>query len=274
MTRVVSLFLPNWSTDRLRRKAGDAAPPAEAPLVLIGRDGNRRVVLAANAAAQAAGLRAGMPVTKAQVMVPGLIVQDADLDADAEALERLAVWLLRYAPIVAPDSPDGLIIDSTGADHLHGGETVMLEGLIGRLAMSGIVSRGAIADTWGAAHALARFAAQPVVIVPEGHGPAVLEPLPLEALRVPAPTIAALRTLGFRTVGDLLAQPRAPLTLRFGPELGRQLDQASGTAVELIEPDRPAELIEVRRACPEPSGAAETIARSSGKPFTQLFERL
>ena len=59
MTRVVSLFLPSWSTDRLRRKAGDAAPPAEAPLVLIGREGNRRVVLAANAAAVAAGLRPG-----------------------------------------------------------------------------------------------------------------------------------------------------------------------------------------------------------------------
>ncbi|MBL7599235.1 DNA polymerase Y family protein, partial [Escherichia coli] len=85
-----------------------------APLVLIGRDGNRRVVLAADAAAQATGLRAGMPVTKAQVLVPGLIVQDADPAADAEALERLAVWLLRYAPIVAPDPPDGLIIDSTG----------------------------------------------------------------------------------------------------------------------------------------------------------------
>ena len=64
MTRVVSLFLPSWSTDRLRRKAGDAAPPAEAPLVLIGRDGNRRVVLAADAAAHAAGLRVGMPVTR------------------------------------------------------------------------------------------------------------------------------------------------------------------------------------------------------------------
>jgi protein ImuA len=30
--RVVSLFLPTCSTDRLRRTLGDAAPPAEAPL--------------------------------------------------------------------------------------------------------------------------------------------------------------------------------------------------------------------------------------------------
>ena len=112
---------------------------------------------------------------QAQVLVPGLLVQDADPAADAGALERLAVWLLRYAPIVAPDPPDGLIIDSTGADHLHGGETVMLDGLLGRLAMSGITARGAIADTWGAAHALARFSAQPAVIAHEGHGTAILE---------------------------------------------------------------------------------------------------
>src|SRR3546814_8642890 len=89
MTRVVSLFLPTWSTDQLRRKAGDAAPPAEAPLVLIGRDGNRRVVLAADAAAQAAGLRPGMPATKAQVLVPGLILQDAEIGRAHVELQSL-----------------------------------------------------------------------------------------------------------------------------------------------------------------------------------------
>ena len=41
MPRVVSLFLPTWSTDRIRRQLAAAAPPAEAPLVLIGRDGRR-----------------------------------------------------------------------------------------------------------------------------------------------------------------------------------------------------------------------------------------
>ncbi len=95
MPRVVSLFLPTWSTDRIRRQLGAAAPPAEAPLVLIGRDGRRRLVLAVDRAAQAAGLRVGMPVTKAQALTPGLIVKDADPEADAEALERLALWALQ-----------------------------------------------------------------------------------------------------------------------------------------------------------------------------------
>ncbi|TIV88933.1 MAG: DNA polymerase Y family protein, partial [Mesorhizobium sp.] len=135
MPRVVSLFLPMWPTDRFRRKSGDAAPPPETPLVLIGRDGRRRVVLATDAAAHAAGLRIGMPASKAQAVVPGLIVHDAEPDADAMALGRLALWALRrYAPIVAADPPDGLVIDTTGADHLHGGEAAMLTEMVERLA--------------------------------------------------------------------------------------------------------------------------------------------
>ncbi|THK37048.1 DNA polymerase Y family protein [Ensifer sp. MPMI2T] len=275
MTRVVSLFLPSWSTDRLRRKAGDAAPPTEAPLALIGRDGRKQVVLAVDAAAQAAGVRVGMPATKARVLVQKLVVQDHDAAADAQALDRLALWTLqRYAPIVAADVPDGLVIDSTGADHLHGGEDAMLSGLVERLSASGIRARAAIADTWGAAHALARYAAKPIVIAPPRHGSSVLAGLPLPALRLPADMIAALHVLGFERLGDLLEQPRAPLTLRFGPQLGRRLDQALGLLSEPIDPIRPDELIEVKRNFAEPIGATETIARYIGKLVVQLCAEL
>jgi protein ImuB len=54
MPRVISVFLPTLSTDRVRRKAGDTAPPPETPLILVGRDGRQRVILAADVAAQAA----------------------------------------------------------------------------------------------------------------------------------------------------------------------------------------------------------------------------
>jgi len=207
-----------------------------------------------------------MPVAKAQVLVPGLIVKDADPIADDAALERLALWALqRFAPIVAADAPDGIVIDTTGADHLHGGEAAMLEALIGRLIMSGVSARAAIADSWGAAHALARYAASPTFIAPPGHGASVLSALPLEALRLPRAMSSDLRVLGFERIGDLLAQPRAPLSLRFGPELGRRMDQATGGLSEPIDPVRPADLIEARRTFPEPIGATETIARYIGK---------
>jgi protein ImuB len=85
---------------------------------------------------------------------------------------------------------------------------------------------------------------------------------------------ADLRVLGFEQIGDLLAQPRAPLTLRFGPELGRRIDQALGLLAEPIDPVRPPDPIEVRRAFAEPIGAAETIARYIGKLVVQLCAAL
>ena len=73
-----------------------------------------------------------MPATQAQALSPELVIREADPDADARALERLAVWALRYSPVVAADPPDGLVIDATGADHLHGGEEAMLADMVGR----------------------------------------------------------------------------------------------------------------------------------------------
>ncbi len=232
-------------------------------------------MLAADAAAQAAGLRVGMPATKAQALVQGVAIQDADPAADAEALERLAIWMLqRFAPIVAADPPDGIVIDSTGADHLHGGEAAMLATLVEKLAGVGLRARAAIADTWGAAHALARFETRHGYVSEPGNAAADVSPLPIAALRLAPALVDSLRVLGFDRVGELLAQPRAPLALRFGPELGRRLDQAIGRIVEPIEPIRPEELIEVRRAFAEPIGAAETIARYIGKLAAQLCEAL
>ena len=185
------------------------------------------MVTAADAAAQAMGLRAGTPVAKAQALVAGLVVRDADPVGDSEALERLALWMLqRFSPIVAADQPDGIVIDSSGADHLHGGEAAMLDALIGRLAMSGVEARAAVADTWGAAHALARYAASPTFIAEPEHGAAVIAPLPIAALRLPPAMPAELRVLGLERIKDLLSQPRAPLALRFGPEPGRRIDEA------------------------------------------------
>ncbi len=274
MSRVVSLYLPNWPTDRLRRKMAASAPDAATPLVLVGQTGRRREVTAANAAAIQAGLRVGMPATKAQALVKELGIHHADPVADGEALERLAVWALRYSPIVAADEPDGLVIDATGASHLHGGEDAMLADVISRLETVGIMARAAMADTWGAAHALARFAARPAFVVPAHESGERIRPLPIAALRLSADTVDDLRKLGFERIADLLATPRAPLTLRFGPELGRRLDQATGQTGEPIEPVRTPDTVEAQQLFAEPIGAPETIARYVAKLTVKLCAEL
>ena len=89
MRRVVSLWLPFWPTDRLRRHAYSALP-VEAALVTRDHDGRRMVIAAADAAGRALGLRPGMPLAHAQAMVPALSIVDAVPAVDAEALRDLA----------------------------------------------------------------------------------------------------------------------------------------------------------------------------------------
>ncbi|MFO1155183.1 MAG: DNA polymerase Y family protein [Rhodospirillales bacterium] len=266
MRRVVSLYLPTWPSDRLRRQMGDAAPPPERPLVIAGSDDRRRVVVAADGAAQRLGVRPGLALAQARARVPTLQVAPADPVADAAALEHLALWALRrYSPVVAIDPPDGLLIDVTGVSHLFGGEAALLDDLRARLTAVHLHARVGLADTLGAAHALARYGAQPITIAAPGEVSVAVAGLPLAALRLDPHLAERLRRLGFETIADLAATPRAPLALRFGAEPGRRLDQLFGRLGEPIQPLRPPELVEVRRAFAEPIGAPETLARHIGR---------
>ena len=243
--------------------------------MLIGRVGRRRVVTAADPAARAAGLHAGMAATQAQALVPGLLTAAADAPADAAALGRLALWAWRrYAPVVAVDAPDGLMIDASGAAHLHGGETALLEDLVGRLGRAGIDARAALAATYGAAHALARHRAKPVLVVAEAATGDALAELPIAALRLPAGLTAALARLGLTRIGELAAQPRAPLALRFGLEPGRRLDQVHGRLPEPMAPVVPPELPRVRQGFAEPIGTPEALAQAIARLVPALCAHL
>ncbi|WP_208605607.1 Y-family DNA polymerase [Rhizobium aegyptiacum] len=269
MARVVSVFLPTLPTDRIRRADPSLSP--DAPMVVIARSGSKRWVAAADRAALELGLRVGMPAAKAQALVRGLTMIDADPAADLAALERLTLWALsHYSPIVAMDPPNGIVMDTEGADHLQGGEELMLSGLVNRLRGRGLSARAAIADTWGAAHALARSKDRETIIIPRGKTAKAVNWLPLSSLRLPVEIVGSLRTLGFATVGDLAATPRAPLILRFGPEVGRRLDQIFGRLAEPIDPIRTVELVEVQKSFAEPIGARETIEKYVGRLVRQL----
>jgi protein ImuB len=260
MRRVISVFLPTLATDLLRRNRGDAMPPADKPLVTAAMDGRRRVVAAVNLAAQSAGLSPGVPVAQAQAVVPGLIVVEATPEADARALTDLAAWCLRWAPLTAPELPDGVWIDASGCAHLFGGEAEMLADIVGRLKRSGLAARAGIADTAGAAWAVGRYGTKAVTVVPAGEMEFALRPLPIAALRLDGETVAALSWLGFTRIGQLLDAPRAPFALRFGRQVIRRLDQALGRIGEPIEPVMPADPVRARLAFPEPLLTPEALS--------------
>ena len=181
-------------------------------------------------------------------------------------LPQLAEWALRYAPLAAPDPPDGLWIDVTGGTHLHGGETRLLRDLLARLGEQGIAASAAVADTPAVAHAVARFGAGGVV--PPGAD--VMTQFPIEALRLPPDTLAALRLMGFEQVGPLAAAARAPLVRRFGTALATRLDQATGMVFEPILPVTPVTSIQARLGFVEPLLTPEAFSTVIAALVTQV----
>lgn len=215
-----------------------------------------------DAAARRLGIASGMTVTKARGLVPDLAVVDADPEGDAAGLKRLALWLGRYSPCVAPDPPDGIWLDITGCAQLFGNERALVKDIFRRVARAGLNVSVAVADTPGCAHAVARYvpAGRPVTIEP-GKQREAMALLPIASLRLEADIVVGLRKLGFERVEQLLGTPRAPLAKRFGRMLHRRLDQSLGFLPEPIEPIFPPQVPWCRRGLLEPISTAEAFAR-------------
>jgi protein ImuB len=180
---------------------------------------------------------------------------------------------VRFSPAVAIDGLDGLFLDVEGVSHLWGGEAAMLDDLLARLERWGAPARGAIADTPGAAWALARYAPDRTIAPPAGQGP-LLAFLPVAALRLDDAAQAQLPRLGLFHVGQLLSLPRAQLAKRFGLSSVLRIDQALGAAREALTFRRPATPWFDRLAFFEPISALEDLERVTRDVVTLICRRL
>jgi protein ImuB len=182
---------------------------------------------AVDLAAARLGLKIGMALADARAMYPALAVHDADPAAEADALHALVDWCRLFTPLAALDAPDGVMLDITGATHLFGGETALLDTLTTRLQAQGFAARPAIAGSPGAAWALARHGGTRRLIPADAlevHRTKVFAAMPLAALRLDERAIAQFGQAGLRQVGDLLLRPRAPIAARFGSDIYDRLD--------------------------------------------------
>lgn len=218
----------------------------------------------------------GMTITRARSLLPDLCVVDADDEADGQALRKLSLWAgARYSPIVAPDPPDGLLLDITGCAALFDNERALVKDLHRRVSGFGLSVQIAVADTAGCAHAVARHvpAGRPVTIEPGDHRKA-LSLLPVSALRLDAGIVESLRKLGFERIEQLIGAPRGPFAKRFGKTLYQHLDQALGFAPEPITPIFPETVPSAWRAFLEPIVTAEAFAQVIDDLTTDIARQL
>ncbi len=282
MKRIVSVWLPAWPIARLKR-AFSKAVPADKPFALVTSGAHGLLISAVNSCAADAGVSVGARLTDARAALPSLICRAAEPREDDIALLRLARWAGRYGPNRNVEGSDGLWIDITGVAHLYGGEENLLEDLVQRLTSFGVPSHAALADTFGAAHALARFGigdAGTWALAAAGTGRAVLASFPVESMRLDAKAVLLLKRLGLRRAGQLYDLPRESLARRFrsrdvAGEVLTRLDQMLGLKQEPRVPLAEPPVLSVRRTFAEPllSGQAiETIAVALCEDLSALLK--
>jgi len=221
-----------------------------------------------------------MPLAEAQALLDGAaragrLPEPALLpdnpDADQAALRSLAWACSRFSPWVSiePSEPlDTLVLDITGCTHLFGDEWAMAAQVAGMLHRCGYFPFIALADTIGAAWALAHYGD-----FVRGR-PRRLESLPVDALRLPASVVQTLHALDLHRISQLDRLPRASLPSRFGSILIQRLDQLAGRQPESLAPIPPPEPIEACRSFEYPVSDARALTVALRQLLDQVLKTL
>ncbi len=235
--RVMCLHFPCLATDRARIELARAGRrlDGDEPLVLTRRAGKQELIAHVDPRARRLGLSGGLTVAQGQARSSRLVALEHDAAGDRVWLHRLAQWALRFSPVVEPVEPDVVLVDITGCQRLFKGEHNLARQAQRGAEALGLAVKVAVADTVGAAWALAVAGESTPLISGPGELSAYLAPLPVWALRLEPATVEQLEAVGVRSIGDLLMLPRSCLPGRFGPALVRRLRQALGEVYEELD---------------------------------------
>lgn len=270
--RYLMLSLPDWPTDFLRRHEPDLA----GPLALYERTGSALRLAALSRDVLGRNLYVGQSLADARAILPDLKVREIDPAQVMAGFAALADWHSNASPLVAVHdarTPYGdLVLDITGVAHLFGGEAKMLDTLVTRLTRLGYQAQGAVASTIGAAWAASHFA--PGLVVMPNQTTALLDTLPVGALRLDEEMILALMQLGLKRIGQVRAQDGKSLRARFGAVLTLRLGQAYGHVEERLTPRLPPAERYVDRRFGSPIGLMDDVLACARDLAIRLALRL
>ncbi|MCP5073585.1 MAG: DNA polymerase Y family protein [Rhodobacteraceae bacterium] len=155
--RILSLWFPHLAAERVLRSArGKIAQP----FAIVAEDHNALTLASLSPEASAEGLSVGQSLSDARAFYPGLLTAPANPVQEAAFLQGLRRWAGKYSPWVSEEAPASLVLDITGCTHLFGGEDALAAAIREDIEGLRLSVRLGIADTVGAAWALARFAGQ------------------------------------------------------------------------------------------------------------------
>jgi protein ImuB len=217
---LAALLVPRFAFAVTARRQGGIDPAVAA--ALGPEPGSQPIIGEPSAAAEAAGVRAGMRLTEALALCPGLALLPPDPIAVETAGETLLQRLEAIGAAVEPVAPGCALFAVGPIERLYGGLQGVLRTAAGVVPAALRPRLGAAPGRFPALAAARRArSGRPLVLRPDAVREA-LAPLPVTSLSAHAGidplVVRTLETLGVARLGGLAALDRLHVRDRFGPE--------------------------------------------------------
>lgn len=255
-------------------------PELKGKAVVIGA-GVRGVVTSANYEARKFGIKAAMPVGRAQRLAPHAIFIPPDHKRYSEVSEHIMEIFHSFTPLVEPISLDEAFLDVTKAKRLLGDGRAIATAIRAKVeAQEGITcSVGIASSKFIAKLASQRCKPNGILEIPDDRVLTFLHPLPVSALWGVGPkTNEALVRLGLHSVGDIAQTPEQTLIRALGQAAGQSLyELAWGRDDRDVIPEEPDKSISAAetfdRDIDDPEIIAKEILRMCERASSRMRER-
>jgi len=151
--RFLSLWFPCLGVERILRSESVLN---DKPFATVTKKNNSLILSSVSCLAEKKGLWIGQLQTDARILCPDLEIREGDSFAENYFLKALQRWAEKFSPLVAIESKTSLILDVTGCMNLFGGESNFLNKIEDECIYLKLTVKIGLADTIGAAWALAR----------------------------------------------------------------------------------------------------------------------
>ena len=249
-----------WLCIRFPQLAIELRQPRDLGSVAVAeRVGPRRVIVACNEGARLAGVQVGMTAPQALVKDPELRLLERVKSQEQRALHSLADWALQFSSEICVDPARWCLWIEIGASLRYFG---------GLPALGARIQQGLRELEYSAAFgAASTLEAAALLTWHAGTRPAIesddierlLSPLSLASLALDERVIEHLQATGLRTIGEVLALPRAALARRFGPDITDYLQRLMGEQADIRLRHRAAERYHRRYEFIEPIALLEGL---------------
>lgn len=246
------------------------ARSTEAAMPIAVTDGQTRPrILALDAQAHGAGVRAGMDVCAALAITPQLVVHPRNRALEVQSLHEIAQWALQFGPAPSLEGEEAVLLEVGASLRLFGGMRKLMQAITSALPELGFTACLSVAPTPTAALMLARARHTQAVTEPSQLA-RILAALPVAVLGCPTATLEMLHDLGMHEVGTILPLPRDALGRRFGTSLLDLLDRALGRKPDPRLPLALPEQFSSRLELPAPAWEVEALLFGGKRLTTSL----